>query len=247
MGGNDTLHGRRLQRLARLLAESGLAPGDAFECPYLPGRVARHAVVAAPELPAGAYHALMDLNFRRLGRVYYRPQCDGCRACRMLRVRVAEHRPTRAQRRCAARNADLVARVRRPRVSDEKLALYGRYLAARHDGHMDGSREELESFLYTAPATTFEVCYHAGEQLVAVGLVDAEPAALSAVYCYFEPELRARALGVFNVLWLIDECRRRGVDYLYLGYHVAGSRKMAYKAGFRPHDLWLSDGRWERG
>ena len=34
-----------------------------------------------------------------------------------------------------------------------------------------------------------------------------EPQALSAVYLAFEPEEDRRALGVFNVLWLIGECQ----------------------------------------
>jgi arginine-tRNA-protein transferase len=238
-------HAGRVERLALALAGAGLAPGPAFDCPYLPGREARHVVIATPPLRPGGYHALMDLNFRRMGPVYYRPQCERCRECRMLRVRVAEHRSTRAQRRCAARNADLQIEVGPPRASDEKLALYERYLDARHDRRMEDSREEFHDYLYTAPATSIEICYRAAGRLVAVGLADAEPLALSAVYCYYDPDLAARSPGVFNVLRLIDECRRRGAPYLYLGYYVADSRKMAYKAGFHPHDLWLADGRWQ--
>jgi len=64
------------------------------------------------------------------------------------------------------------------------------------------------------------VRYLLHDHVVSVAIVDVEPQALSAVYCYFDPELRQRALGIFNVLWLIEECRRRCVPYLYLGYFV---------------------------
>lgn len=238
-------HVQRVRQLALALAEARLAPGEAFDCPYLAGREARHVVISTPPLQPGAYHALMDLNFRRMGPVYYRPQCDGCQACRMLRVRVAEHRPTRSQRRCAARNADLDVQVGPPQASAEKLALYARYLEARHDGRMEGTREEFDDFLYRVPPTALEFCYSAAGRLIAVGLADVEPLALSAIYCYYDPAEAARSPGVFNVLRLIEECRRRGAPWLYLGYHVAGSRKMAYKAGFRPHELLTPDGRWE--
>ncbi len=238
-------HARRVERLRRALDRAAPVPGDAFECPYLPDRLARHVTVAAPGLLPGAYHALMDLNFRRLGPVYYRPECDACRECRALRVDVELHAPNRSQRRCLARNRDLAISVSRPRASDEKWELYRRYLSTRHDGRMDGSREEFGDFLYRTPDTAIETCYREGGRLVAVGVADVEPRALSAVYCYYDPDDQARAPGIFNVLWLIDECRRRGAPWLYLGYWVQASRKMAYKADFRPHQVWAGPNRWQ--
>ncbi len=242
----EAAHARRVERLTRAVQGAALAPGPPFECPYLPDRHARHVVIATPPLAAGAYHALMDLNFRRLGGVFYRPDCAGCSECRMLRVRALEQRPNRAQRRCLKRNADLEIAVSEPRASDEKFELYRRYLALRHDGHSQGSREEFHDFLYSPAPSSFEVTYRASGTLVGVGLGDAEPLALSAVYCYFDAQLAARSLGVFNVLWLLDECRRRGVPWLYLGYFVADSRKMSYKADFGPHEVLEGCGRWRK-
>jgi arginine-tRNA-protein transferase len=112
---------------------------------------------------------------------------------------------------------------------------------------MDGSWEEMVESLYDTPPTTLELSYRLEGRLVAVGLVDVEPRALSAVYCYFDPGLGARSLGVFNVLRLVEECRLRGAPFLYLGYQVAGSPKMEYKAAFRPHELLGPDGVWRRG
>ena len=43
-----------------------------------------------------------------------------------------------------------------------------------------------------------------------LGVIDVEPQALSAVDLAFEPEEDRRWLGVYNVLWLIGEIRRRG-------------------------------------
>jgi arginine-tRNA-protein transferase len=165
----------------------------------------------------------------------------------MLRVLADEFSPTRAQRRCRARNADLRVTVGRPRGTDEKRELYRRYLESRHDGTMTGSSDELAAFLYEAPPFTVELTYRAGERLVAVGIADVEPRAMSAVYCYFDPAEKRRSPGVFNVLTLVDECRKRALPYLYLGYYVAGSGKMAYKADFSPHEVLRADGAWQRG
>jgi len=43
----------------------------------------------------------------------------------------------------------------------------------------------------------------------------------------------------------ITEARRRGLDYVYLGYWIAQSRKMSYKNQFRPIE-GLSRGEWKR-
>jgi arginine-tRNA-protein transferase len=188
----------------------------------------------------------MDLNFRRLGPLVYRPACDACGECRQLRVPVATFAPSRAQRRCLKRNRGLAITTGPPELTDEKLELYERYLHERHDGQMTGSREELEGFLYVTGIETLEVCYRSEGRLVAVGIADVEPRALSAVYCYFEPDIPTRGLGTFNVLWLLREARRRGVPHVYLGYYVAGAPTMEYKAGYRPCELLQPDGSWER-
>lgn len=231
-------------RLAAVIDSLGLDPSPPSPCPYLPGRDSRLVVVRPERLPAALYQLFMDLNFRRLGGVVYRPQCDGCRACRQLRLDAFGFRPNRAQRRCWRRNAEVAATMGRPSPTDEKFALYRRYLEARHDGQMSGSREEFTDFLHDAASFTSEVVFRLRGRLLGCGIFDATPQALSAVYFYFEPELAARSPGVFNILWLVEECRRRGLPWLYLGYHVNGAASMEYKAGFRPHQLLGDEGRW---
>jgi arginyl-tRNA--protein-N-Asp/Glu arginylyltransferase len=237
-------HEERKRHLLRVLEEEAPPAGDPFPCPYLQGRVSRNVTILARPLPPGVYHAFMDLNFRRMGRLFYRPDCDGCAECRMLRVPVARFRPSRSQRRCHSRNADLRIEVGEPRVDAERARLYAAYLAARHDGQMGGSLEELRDFLYTSNLETIEIVYRLGDRIAAVGIADVEPLALSAVYCYFDPELEPRSLGVFNILSLLDLCGQRDVPHLYLGYYVAGSPRMSYKAGFRPCEQLGPDGRW---
>jgi arginine-tRNA-protein transferase len=112
---------------------------------------------------------------------------------------------------------------------------------------MSGSAEEFEDFLLAAPELTREVAFRVAGRLLGAGVFDVALGALSAVYFYFDPELAARSPGTFNVLWLVAEARRRRCEWLYLGYHVAGSRSMAYKAGFHPHERLGDDGRYRPG
>jgi leucyl-tRNA---protein transferase len=231
-------------RLAALVDSLGLEASPPSPCPYLQGRDSRLVAINPERLSPGLYRLFLDLNFRRLGSIVYRPTCEGCRECRQLRVDVARFRPTRAQRRCRKRNADVAARSGRPEPTAEKQAVYRRYLEARHDGQMSGSWEEFREFLHEAPPFTREVVFRVGERFLGAGIYDAVPGALSAVYFYFDPDLADRSPGTLNVLWLVEECRRTGAPWLYLGYHVTGSPAMSYKARFSPHEVLFDDGQW---
>jgi arginine-tRNA-protein transferase len=239
-------HDTRTESLRRAIEQGKLEPGWEHPCSYLPGLSARHQAFIASRLAPGIYHSLMDLNFRRSGSVFYRPACGRCRECRAIRVPVDEFQPSRAQRRCWRRNQDMYVELGEPAPTHEKHQLYRRYLAMRHDRQMGGAWAEFCEFLYDSPVQTIEVTFRLAERLVAVGIVDAEPDALSTVYCYFDPDEPQRSLGVYNVLWTIEHCRRQHVPYLYLGYYVRDCAKMNYKAGFRPCELLGPDGQWRR-
>jgi arginyl-tRNA--protein-N-Asp/Glu arginylyltransferase len=233
----------RVAALVRALAPERSSPSP---CPYLPGRDSRILALRPERLDPPLYQAFLDLNFRRLGDVVYRPACDGCHECRQLRVDVGGFSPSRAQRRCRRANADLAVLTGPPEPTEEKLEVYRRYLASRHDGQMSGTREEFLSFVHDAAPFTREVVFREpGGRLVGAGIFDETDRALSAVYFYFDPDLAARSPGVYNVLWLVEECARRRRRWLYLGYFVQGAPTMEYKGGYRPHQLLAEErGEW---
>ena len=55
---------------------------------------------------------------------------------------------------------------------------------------------------------------------------------LSLVYSFYDPDRIADSLGTWMILDHVEMARDAGLPYVYLGYWVPGSRKMAYKAGF---------------
>jgi len=218
-----------------------------YDCSYLPGQRARSQVATPTHLiDPHAYSALIRAGFRRSGQFTYRPQCEQCRACVPVRVEVGRFVPNRTQRRCLARNAGLQARFLPLDFRDEHYALYRRYLGNRHSGggmDRDGP-DQYTQFLLSSNVDSAMVEFRDGEALVMIAVVDQVSDGLSAVYTFFDPERARASLGVYGVLWQIELAKRLERPYLYLGYWIAQSRKMAYKAQYAPLE-GLIDGRWQ--
>jgi arginine-tRNA-protein transferase len=81
------------------------------------------------------------------------------------------------------------------------------------------------------------------DSLRAVGLTDVLADGLSMVYSFFEPSLQAQSLGTFMILDHIEIAKSMDLPYVYLGYWVPGSEKMAYKAKFSGLEVF-SGGAW---
>ena len=228
------------------LARIELTVLPARPCPYLPGQAMRvRAFMAAAMLPSD-YQALMDRGFRRAGTMVYAPACEACSACIPLRVPVAEFTPSKSQRRVLRRNADLQVTVRRPEADDATYALYRRYLEYQHPVcEQDSDRESFRESFVESCVDTWQIDFSLGGTLVGFSIVDACDTSVSAVYHAFDPDHARRSLGVHSALTEIALAQRMGIPHYYLGYWIAQSPAMAYKADYRPHEV-LVDGRWER-
>lgn len=227
-----------------------LAPSA--QCSYLPDQVSRLEYEYVAELSLEEYSARMMEGWRRFGHMLFRPRCEHCVACQSLRVDVERFRPNRSQQRVRKANEGIVSlQVGSPRISSSRLNLYRRFHdeRARSRGWDERYEDPIayhESFV-SNPFPTEEWCFHLEGGLVGLGVVDALPVGLSAIYFVHDPDHHHRSLGSWNILCLIDEARRRGLPHVYLGYWVAECLSLAYKANFRPYEIMGQDENWSPG
>lgn len=222
-------------------------------CPYLPGLQERKVFTSldGPEA-AGLNNALTHAGFRRSQNIAYRPACEACDACVSARICAAEFVETRRWRRVLAANNDLMRGRVGAVATPEHFALLQKYLDARHaDGGMTGMTfRDFANMIEDTRVHTHIVEYRQASgpcagQLMAAALVDVLRDGLSLVYSFFDPEISRRSPGSFIILDHVLQARMAQAAYVYIGYWVEGSEKMAYKAAFRPLELLLGGG-WHR-
>jgi arginyl-tRNA--protein-N-Asp/Glu arginylyltransferase len=221
-------------------------------CPYLPGREERKVFAHLPLSDGPTVNdSLTQVGFRRSQNIAYRPACETCRACQSARAPAGEYVFSRSERRILARNDDLERHLVESEATLEQFELLRRYLVTRH---ADGGMAEMTWPDYVAMVEDTAVRTHLIEyrsrsqdrgpgDLIACVLVDVLADGLSLVYSFYDPELTKRSLGSFIILDHLVQARQTGLPYVYLGYWVPGSEKMAYKARFSPLEI-LKPGGW---
>jgi leucyl-tRNA---protein transferase len=216
-------------------------------CPYITGRTERKVVTEITGPDSDALHdRLSRAGFRRSHNIAYAPVCPSCNACVPIRIPVATFQADRSLRRVERYNAEIKGFEVPARATAEQYQLFQRYQVARHG---DGDMATMSFYDYRAmvedtPIETVVIEFRdPAAHLVGACLMDRLGDGLSAVYSFFAPELERQSLGNYTILWLIAHARALELPYVYLGYWVPESAKMAYKARFRPCEI-LASGAW---
>ncbi|SFI24391.1 arginyltransferase [Jannaschia pohangensis] len=218
-------------------------------CPYIEGRRERKLFTALQGSGAAALNdKLSKQGFRRSQNVLYRPSCADCTACLSARLRVADFKPNRSQRKTLNRNAHLRREITSPWATEAQFALFRRYLTARH---ADGGMADMDIFEFAAmieetPIRTRVIEYWDDRPretggtpiLRAVCLTDVLDDGLSMVYSFYDPDMTHDSLGTHIILDHVAIAEEAKLPYVYLGYWVPGSPKMGYKAHFAALEIF---------
>lgn len=220
-------------------------------CPYLEGKTARMPL--RMPLSRMTLHET-DLRFaegnRRTGEFIYQTNCPDCQACEPIRLDCDQFSFSKNHRRELSRgNRRFEQRIGKLKSDPTRIDLFNKHrrlrgLASR-DSDIDAN--EYEWGFVRSCFNSFEISYYQDDKLVCVGVCDRGEHSISAVYTYFDPEITQASLGTYSILKQIEYCRDNQYRYLYLGYYVADSPHMKYKARFVPHQRLQGDKWHEHG
>jgi len=217
-------------------------PTSMHPCSYIPGLIARNAVVDPDyEMTTVVYDYLIQNGFRRSGDQVYRPYCHTCDACVTTRIPVQDFQRSRSQKRNWKVNQDLDVKINKEGFRQEYLPIYQRYLESRHESI---EYEGVEKFLTADWCNIHFYEFYFADELIGVAVTDQIKSGLSAVYTFFDPDQGSkRSLGVFAILFQIERAKQKGLNYVYPGFWIKDCRKMNYKSNFQPIE-GLIKGKW---
>lgn len=232
-----------------------------YACGYLPKKLAQ-SLIAAPHhlVNANIYSGLITQGFRRSGKFAYRPHCENCKACIAIRLILDNFTPTRSQKRAVKQHASLSARVMPLHFDETHFELYSQYQALRHaeddlnnQSETKDKAEQYHHFLCQSNVESLMIEFRdAKNEVKIVCVVDLVNDGVSAVYTFYDAleskasydtPIKRASYGTYAIMWLTEWTKSLGLPYLYLGYWIQDSQKMAYKQQFKPQEK-LIDGEW---
>jgi len=215
-------------------------------CGYLETKIAQSLFVhPSYSITTSTYAHLLEQGFRRSGEEVYAPHCSHCSACIPARLPLKKFKPSKSQRRCMRKNIETQVNIKPAIFEQAHYDMYLRYQAIRHpEGSMiNTSPENYFSFLSSSWCNTQFVEFSINNELAGIAIIDQFDEAWSAVYTFFEPKFSDYSLGVYAILWQIQQANLQQKEYLYLGFWLKDCTKMSYKTCYQPIQL-LIDKQW---
>ena len=224
-----------------------------YKCGYLPNKLAQ-SLIASPQhlIDANIYSGLITQGFRRSGKFAYRPHCENCRACIAVRLLLSEFTLSRSQKRAYKQHSDLTAQIYPLHFNQQHFELYESYQSLRHfdetasetSATTKDEAEQYRQFLCQSNVESLMIEFKdANNQVKIVSVVDIVKDGISAVYTFYDATETKASFGTYSIMWLAEWTNSLSLPYLYLGYWIKDSQKMAYKQQFKPQQK-LIDGEW---
>jgi arginine-tRNA-protein transferase len=205
-----------------------------------------YSLQASPE----QMDALWNHGWRHFGAHFFRYNLgfyeNEIRRVIPLRIRLADFKFSKSQRRVFNKNTDLETVIRPARIDAEKEDLFERHKRRFKSGVPDSIYDFLSDEPASVPCETVEVCVFANEKLVAVSFLDLGRESVSSIYAMFEPSEEKRGLGILTMLLEIRYAIENGKKFYYSGYAYEGNSYYDYKKRFSALESFDWEGGWEK-
>lgn len=217
-----------------------------FPCSYIKGKFEKRLCVNI--LKVGSKQIISELTkkgFRRNHDHMYIPSCQGCNSCIPSRINIKDFNLSKSNKRNIKNNKDLFL-IENLKYTKNRYTLFKRYCEKRHQSGLMKKMTESEfiNFFHNSinPTKIFDLV-DKNERLYGSILLDVLNDGYSAVYSFFNPDLKQRGLGKNIILQLITKLKKGDCDFLYIGFWVKESKNMEYKSSFNNVE-YLINGSW---
>lgn len=210
------------------------------ECSYLDGRKQIMHYKVIDECDTLSNQDYIERGYRRFGKMYFRPVCEGCNECQSIKIDVKKFEFSKSARRVIKKASFIESVVQRPSLSHEHLKLFEKYHLHMKDikgWNYSATTPEgyYSSFVNGHNDFGYEVLYFDGDKLIGVDLIDVLEDGISSIYFYYDPDYKKYALGKLSLYHQIIFANKANKNWIYLGYYVQDCPSLSYKAEYKPY------------
>ena len=216
-------------------------------CPYLKNKSEKRLVTDLNNNPF-LFDELSISGFRRIENWMYRPSCQNCSECKSYRINIKKFLLTKSLKRIRKNNTEVKVLLKKNIKTKKYYNLFSSYQNNRHTGSSMSfmTFEDFKSMIETSPINTQLYEFRNNKnKLIGLMLFDYQKDGLSAVYSFYDIELKKNGLGNYMILELIELGKKLNLKYIYLGYYIKNAERMNYKLKFKEGELF-SDGKWTK-
>lgn len=187
------------------------------------------------------YLHLLERGWRRFGKEFLVPICEGCEACISIRYDCENFVFSKSHKRIL--KSPITLEIKRPWVSEAHISLHDKYHHCMHFKKGWKYRRTTPQYYYETFVESFldfgyEFDYYFEDKLIGVAYVDIiDTEAISALYCYYDHDFSQYSIGTYSILKQIEIAKEYNIKYLYPGYWIKNHISMGYKERFKPFEI----------
>jgi arginine-tRNA-protein transferase len=182
----------------------------------------------------------VERGFRRFGRMFFRPLCEGCDECQSIKIDVKNFKFSKSQRRVLKKAEHIKSYIKRPSMSKEHLELfdkYHQYMKDKKGWEYSGvdAKNYYSSFVDAHHDFGYEILYYDENKLIGIDLIDVLEDGISSIYFYYDPDYTKYSLGKLSLYNQILYAQNSNKSWIYLGYYVKECPSLSYKSHYKPY------------